>query len=699
MQHLSLPGGWRSTQVRYVAAFGVFMFAVGMLFGSRFSLPSFSAQRQPAVSTASSATSTPAMQPSPPVIAAVPSVPSPIEVSRPTPSDEAALGSYQPTAPIHAAFFYPWYPQAWTQQNLSPFTNFRPSLGLYSSTDDSVIDTQLSLATRAHLDALISSWWGQGDPTDRALQHLLERTARPDSPSPRLRWTIYYEPEGHGDPSVAQIVDDLHYLDNTAFRSPVYLRVDGKPVVFVYADSHDGPAMVARWAEAKRQFGSDLYVVLKVFPGFHSVPNQPDSWHQYAPAIAYDAHLPYSVSVSPGFWKAGESPRLARDPGQFEQNVRKMAGSGATWQLVVSWNEWGEGTAVEPSADFGETYVDALCHVLPGTFSCGGAGAVATASTPSLASGVTPTAVPTRPAVSTPAPTPTPPTPVASPTASQGGSVVVVAVGDIACGADSGKSRCQQMATSDLARSLNPAAVLVLGDTQYEKGQYDNFRKFFDPSWGRLKPLIHPAVGNHEYLTKGASGYFDYFDGVGSATGPAGDRDKGYYSFNVGSWHLIALNSNCSQVGGCGVGSPQETWLRADLAAHPSECSLMFMHHPLFSSDPREFELKQLQPLWQAFYDFGGELVLVGHSHHYERFAPQDPNGKADPSRGIREIVVGTGGRNVYGFGTIIRPNSEVRNGTTFGVLKLTLNTRSFDWQFVPIPGETFTDSGSQACH
>jgi hypothetical protein len=254
------------------------------------------------------------------------------------------------------------------------------------------------------------------------------------------------------------------------------------------------------------------------------------------------------------------------------------------------------------------------------------------------------------------------------------------------------------METSDLLLRLNPDAVLALGDTQYEKGSYADFLASWVASWGRLKDKIHPAVGNHEYLTPGASGYFDYFDGLGASTGPAGDRGKGYYSFDLGAWHLIALNSNCSKVGGCGPGSPQEQWLRADLAAHPTACSLMFMHHPLWSSDTREFSLVELRPLVQAFYEAGGELMLVGHSHFYERYAPQDPEGNADPVRGVRQIIVGTGGRNVYGFGPV-KENSEVRNGRSFGVLKLILAPSSYSWEFVPISGETFTDSGTQACH
>jgi uncharacterized repeat protein (TIGR01451 family) len=206
-----------------------------------------------------------------------------------------------------------------------------------------------------------------------------------------------------------------------------------------------------------------------------------------------------------------------------------------------------------------------------------------------------------------------------------------------------------------------------------------------------VKPLIHPAVGNHEYLTAGAAGYFQYF---GAA---AGDPTQGYYSFDIGSWHLIALNSNCSKVGGCGPGSPQETWLRRDLEAHPADCTLAYWHHPRFSSGEHG-SFVSTQPLWQALYDAGTELVLSGHDHDYERFAPQTAAGVADAGRGIRQFVVGTGGRNRYALGPAIA-NSEARDATTFGVLELTLHPAGYDWRFVPEAGGGFADAGSASCH
>jgi hypothetical protein len=278
------------------------------------------------------------------------------------------------------------------------------------------------------------------------------------------------------------------------------------------------------------------------------------------------------------------------------------------------------------------------------------------------------------------------------------GAIIVAGAGDIACGIGSSGASCKQGATSDVLLAINPDKVINLGDVQYQTGSLSDFQNFYDPAWGRLKAKTSPAVGNHDYLTSGAAGYFDYFNGVGNASGPAGDRSKGYYSYNLGNWHFIALNSNCSQVS-CGTSSTQYAWLRNDLAQDTHPCSLIYMHHPLASSDTRNFDASiPFQPLLQLFYDDGGEIVLAAHSHFYERFARMNANRSADTNYGFRYIVVGTGGRNVYGFGSI-RPLSEVRNGNSFGVIKLTLRSNDYTWDFVPAAGYSFTDTGTEACH
>ena len=261
-----------------------------------------------------------------------------------------------------------------------------------------------------------------------------------------------------------------------------------------------------------------------------------------------------------------------------------------------------------------------------------------------------------------------------------------------------GGQREHLVACPDLLVNAGLAAVLPLGDIQYECGGYSAFLAAYDPTWGRVKAITRPAIGNHEVHTSGgsgcaagAAGYFRYF-------GPAaGDPSKGYYSYDLGAWHLIALNSNCSFVS-CSSSSAQAQWLRQDLAAHPTRCTLAYAHHPRFTSGTNSPGSSSIKPLFQALYDYGADVVLVGHDHHYERFAPQNPSGASDPARGIREFLVGTGGRGFHPVNTII-PNSEVRNNVTFGVLKLVLRPASYDWQFVPEAGATFRDAGSQMCH
>jgi hypothetical protein len=251
-------------------------------------------------------------------------------------------------------------------------------------------------------------------------------------------------------------------------------------------------------------------------------------------------------------------------------------------------------------------------------------------------------------------------------------------------------SACRQAATAQLLDGRKLAALFIPGDTQYFYGGLAAYDASYDPSWGKYKAITYPAAGNHEYLTEEGAGYYAYF-GV-----RAGDSAKGYYSFELGTWHVIVLNSQCDQVGGCDTGSPQERWLREDLAAHPATCTLAFWHVPRFSSSPRGDDLT-VASFWADLYAAGVTAVLNGHSHEYERLAPMDPLGNLDPAHGIREFVVGTGGAEHVPFAAI-RAHSEVRNDNTFGVLLLTLHPRGYDWQFVPEAGKTFTDSGSGSC-
>jgi acid phosphatase type 7 len=257
---------------------------------------------------------------------------------------------------------------------------------------------------------------------------------------------------------------------------------------------------------------------------------------------------------------------------------------------------------------------------------------------------------------------------------------VIAIAGDIA-GDGAGDS-----ATAALLDSLGPTAVLTAGDNVYPSGTASEYALYYDPTWGRHKALTFPTPGNHEYLTAGASGYFGYF---GSRAGVSG---KGYYSYDLGSWHLIALNSQIAH----GATSEQVTWLKNDLASTTARCVLAYWHNPRFSAGIYSDDVGY-QPFWNALYEAGADVVINAHDHNYQRYARMTPSGARDDARGIREFVAGTGGRSHYALKADSR--REAADATSFGVLKLTLRPGSYDWQFVPVQGRTFTDSGSTACH
>ncbi|MER7762360.1 DNRLRE domain-containing protein [Streptomyces sp. NPDC097619] len=276
------------------------------------------------------------------------------------------------------------------------------------------------------------------------------------------------------------------------------------------------------------------------------------------------------------------------------------------------------------------------------------------------------------------------PTPSPSPSGSTpppSGDPVLVGAGDIAT-SGSGDS-----VTADLLDGI-PGTVFTLGDNAYPNGTASDFSTYYEPTWGRHKARTRPVPGNHDYLTSGASAYYTYF---GSNAGPSG---RGYYSYDLGAWHVVALNSETSMA----AGSAQEQWLRADLAANTKQCTVALWHKPRWTSSSSHAGDPSTGPLVKALYDYDAEVVLTGHNHQYERFAPQNPSGQLDTARGLRQFVAGMGGASLYGFGTI-QPNSEARNNNTFGVLKLTLRSGSYDWQFVPEAGKTYNDSGTGTCH
>lgn len=267
------------------------------------------------------------------------------------------------------------------------------------------------------------------------------------------------------------------------------------------------------------------------------------------------------------------------------------------------------------------------------------------------------------------------------------GATVLLAAGNIADSSGSGAAL-----TAALLDSIDASVVLTLGD-HAKDGFPTDFANYFDPSWGRHKTRIRPSPGDYDYHLADAGGYFQYF---GAA---AGDAGQGYYSFDLGGWHLVALNSECSEVGGCEFNSDQERWLRADLANHPAACTLAFWHKPRYSSGPHGSH-SEYGAFFTDLYNAGVEVVLSAHDYNYERFLPQAPGGVADSARGVIQFVVGTGGKPLRAMDAgFLKANSAVRNDDALGVLKLTLHPGSYDWEFVPAAGSAYTDQGTANCH
>ena len=342
---------------------------------------------------------------------------------------------------------------------------------------------------------------------------------------------------------------------------------------------------------------------------------------------------------------------------------------------VYVWQQWRSGQASQATLD--------------------AARALAPPSTPTLTQATptllrpsnTPAHTPTHPPSPTlPPPTPIPTTPVAQAEAE------LVGAGDIAVCAGNPAADSAAAVTAGLLANFPGAAIFTAGDSSNEQATLTQYVDCFGPTWGVYKARIHPAPGNHDYVQPYAEGYFQYF---GAA---AGDPARGYYSFNLGAWHVLVINSNCQDAGGCEAGSPQYQWVKQDLAAHPTPCSLAIWHTPMFTSGLHGNDLEMLA-IWKALYNAGAELVISGHDHDYERFAPQNPLGELDAAYGMRQFVVGTGGsalRTTLGYRT---SHSQALIESVHGVLDLKLHPASYDWQFVPEPGQSKTDSGSTACH
>lgn len=527
---------------------------------------------------------------------------------------------FQPAPPIRAAFFYPWFPEAWTQSGISPYTNFHPSFGQYDSSDPEVLAKQVELAASAGVQAFITSWWGPGHHTDAALHEIFATSVGAGSTAPDLRWAIYYEKEGQSDPTVADLVADLEYLAAEFFDDAAYLRVDGRPVVFVWA-TDDEPDMTTRWAAAKEQFDGNLYVVLKVFPGYQDAQPQPDSWHQYAPATAYSEQLPYSVTVSPGFHKVGETPRLERDLDRFSGDVARMLASGATWQLITSWNEWGEGTSIEPAEEWGTTYLDVLAGHVP-----------VTAST------------------------------IADAQTGDGRTVMFATGGDIGATEET-------TATLELVRAANPDFFLALGDLSYNDLEPES--AWCDYMTAQLGPEIpvELVVGNHEDDDR-VDGWIGAFaECLPDRMGMIGAYPAQYFFDVDGLVRVVVLGAD-NTVDGTEFdyreGFPEYEWLGAAIdgardAAIP--WVVVAMHKTCISVGRKNCEVGR--DLVGLLTEKHVDLVLHAHDHTYQR---SHQLRCATPDRFAESCVADDGNDGTYqqGAGTVFVVSGATGGGSLY---------------------------------
>jgi hypothetical protein len=569
----------------------------------------------------------------------------PAETDTPTPTPGQTLPSA--TLPLRAAFYYGWYPEAWRQQGSETYSTFHPTATYYDSSDPKLLAGQIQAMRYGGIGAGIASWWGAGTRTDGRMSQLLTAARGTD-----LVWAVNDEVEEVADPDSAAIETTLRYIDDHYANDPAYLRIGGRFVVFVGAGATDGCDMVERWTKANTV---QAYLVLPTVANHAACASQPDEWYGPDPTLGDQQVGQSSYAISAGFWRLGEASRLARDLERWSRSIKAMIGSGARLQLIDSFNQWGDGSSVESASEWASAsgyggYLDALHD--------NGAG---------------------NPAASGP--------PSGSPLPSDGqADAVLVGAGAIAsCTSTNDEETAQLLSTVD-------GTVFTVGDNAFDSGTIDEYRNCYGPSWGTFRDRTRPAAGTREYVTDGAAGYFTYF---GAA---AGDPDKGYYAYDLGSWRIYVLNSNCGKVGGCGAGSPQEDWLKADLDAHPQACIGAYWQTARFSSgrfgdDPR------FQPFWQDLYDHGAEFVINGHDHNYQRYVAMTPTGLRDPAKGIREFIVGTGGNGHTALNTASVPNREAANDKAYGVLRLTLHPAGYEWQFLSTQKVPYNDAGADSCH
>ena len=643
------------------------------------------------------------------------------------PSATATLppGEYQPGFPIRAVFYYPWFPEAWNQQGYNPFTNYTPSLGFYDSSSVSIIQNHISALTYGNINASILSWWGQGSQTDQRVATILGAT--PGSSNPHFRWSIYYENESLGDPTVTQIQNDLQYIQSHYGTNASFLRVNGKFVVFVYAAAADGCGTADRWVQADNALGHPAYLVLKVFSGYRNCASQPDSWHQYSPAVASDDQAGFSYAISPGFWKKGEAVRLARNLTTWNSNVQSMVASGEPWQLVTTFNEWGEGTSVESAVEwasasgFGQ-YLDVLHD--------NGNGAPPTSTpTPIVTATRTPTPFPSPTGTVTVPPTPTrtptrTPTPTGqpspTPTTPPGNDPILFYTSDLVSGGSLSRAQAVVGLIQNLMSQHPGTQMLVAsgGDNEQESSpSVSNYQSYFGTTFGQFvtQGIYMQVRGNHDIQSQGSytdfdgtvhntgAAYWDYF-GPNAHMANINGKKLTDYSYDLGSWHIIGLD----QLNGS-VNQNSLNFLTGDLAAHAgTTCQMVYWHVPTYSSGAAHGDSTGLKPFNQAEYNAGVDIQLNGHDHDYQRFYPINPNGVQDNANGITTFVAGIGAEdNRTGSQSSVAQAASAVYFDTFppgtshaiGVIMFTLHATSADYKLYDANNGAVLDSGTVVCH
>ncbi len=558
------------------------------------------------------------------------STPRPTATLTPTITPTPPPAANQVDFPVRAIVYRPWTTADWANVTL------QPESGPYDSSDPKILAKQITEMQSAGIQVGLLPW--NGEESDAQLEAIF--AASQDS---GFLWALLDETEKNGDPASGQITLDLQHIQKTFGDLPNYLQVDRRPVVFVDVEEQDdGCGMTTRWRDGNTP---KAYLVMQAIPNYSTCAAQPDHWMDLYPDTPADPPVTDSYTLVAQSWHPYDLAGKQTALDQWGRDVLKMAGLHPDLEIIELFNDFAAQDNIELAegwAGAGQYFLDVLAANGKGYQDL---------MAKALSSG----------------------------------EVIMVGAGNIAVCGSSGTQ-----ATADLLGQIQ-GTIFTAGNNAYDRGTFQEFAQCFDPTWGQYKSRIYPAVGDNDYLTGGATPYFQYFGER------AGDPSKGYYSFDAGSWHVVVLNSVCRSAGGCGLDSPQVAWLKDDLDSHTSQCTLAIWQSPLYSSG-QIGGTKSVLPFWTVLYDAGADVVVNGLDRDYERFAPMDPFGTLDQDKGIREFVVGTGGGGVRPMNSP-QPNSEYTIAYTYGVLELKLKKGSYSWEFVPQAGMGATDSGDGECH